>query len=127
MDQKPVDPDHRRIIERLRELIVASGGEPRDGGLEEVLTLTPQGTASGDVLELSFLYWAPSILYAKERAYFVTGGCIRPKITTFWELFLREFDVAIPDRFAASGFTLKEYIEKNSMFFLVIAPKGKTG
>lgn len=88
----PIKPEHKEILDKIRELYVKSGGklfhEPEAWGLNEY-------EKSIDGIEVSFDYGVPSHMRTPDGYYVILGSCVCGDSEIFWELFTKEFDTVI--------------------------------
>ena len=89
---KSIIPEHKEILDKLRELYVESGGKPlykpEDWGLNEY-------GKSTEGLEIDFDYGVPGRLYTKEGYYMILGSSVVGNTDKFWELLNEVFNVEI--------------------------------
>ncbi len=87
-----MNPEHRRIIYKIRELYVQSGGKPLNKpeayGLNEMVK-------SGDGIEIDFDYGVPRRMYTPDGYYMILGSSVVGDRDKFWRLLNQEFDVEI--------------------------------
>lgn len=92
MKIKEMNPEHKRIIYRIRELYIQSGGKPLNKpeayGLNETVK-------SGDGIEIDFDYGVPRRMYTPDGYYMILGGSLVGDRDKFWKLLNQEFDVEI--------------------------------
>lgn len=91
-EREPIKPEHKELLNRIRELYVQSGGkplyEPEDYGLNNSIK-----TASG--IEIDFDYGVPGKMYTPDGYYMILGSNVVGDTDVFWELFNQEFNVEI--------------------------------
>ena len=89
---KSIIPEHKKILDKLRELYVESGGKPlnkpEDWGLNECGKSTKG-------LEIDFDYGVPGRLYTEEGYYMILGSSVVGDTDKFWELLNEAFNVEI--------------------------------
>lgn len=92
LERKPIKPEHKKLLDRIRELYIQSGGklsyEPEDFGLNNIVK-----TADG--IEIDFDYGVPGTMYTPEGSYEILGSHVVGDTDMFWELFNQEFNVEI--------------------------------
>lgn len=92
-----IRPDHKGLLDTIRELYVESGGKllykPEDWGLNEVHKST-------EGIEVDFDYGVPHNMYTPEGSYVILGSNTVGDKKKFWELFNQAFnvEVLIPQR-----------------------------
>lgn len=97
MKIEPIKPDHKKILDKIRDLYVQSGGkplgDPEDYGLNEY-------GKSKEGIEIHFDYGVPSRMYTPDGCYVILGSSVCGDSEKFWELFTKEFDgkIIIPKR-----------------------------
>lgn len=88
----PIKPEHKKILDKLRELYIQSGGmplyEPEDYGLNEFMKVE-----SG--IEIDFDYGVPHRMYTPDGYYMILGSSLAGDTKKFWELLNQEFNVEI--------------------------------
>lgn len=93
----PIKPEHKMILDKIRELYIIAGGkplyEPEDFGLNEY-------GKSIDGIEIHFDYGVPSRMVTPDGYYVILGSCVCGDSEKFWELFTQEFetDIVMPKR-----------------------------
>lgn len=89
---KPIKPEHKKLLDRIRELYIQSGGkplnEPEDWGLNEYIK-----TESG--IEIDFDYGVPRRMYTPDGYYTILGSNVVGDTDMFWKLLDQEFSVEI--------------------------------
>ncbi len=80
-EREVIKPEHRKILNKIRELYIQSGGEP----LYE--------PSSG--LEIDFDYGVPHELYTPEGSYMILGSNVVGDTDMFWNLLNQTFEVEI--------------------------------
>jgi hypothetical protein len=89
---KPIKPEHKKILDKIRELYVEAGGEPyykpEDWGLNEF------GKSKRGV-EISFDYGTPQDMLTPDGYYVILGSNRCGDLNEFWELFTKEFEIEI--------------------------------
>lgn len=92
MIKKEIKPEYKRILDKIRELYIESGGkplyEPEDFGLN-------QYGKSQRGIEVSFDYGIPERMHTPEGYYVILGSNVLGDLDKFWELFNQEFEVEI--------------------------------
>lgn len=87
---KPINPEHKKILDKIRELYIASGGkpfyDPEDFGLYE------HDKSNGGV-QIHFDYGSPDRMYTPDGGYVILGSHIMGNQDKFLELFTAEFEV----------------------------------
>lgn len=97
MEIKPIKPEHKEILDKIRELYIQSGGQPlydpEDWGLND-------SKKSIEGIEVSFDYGSPVEMFTPDGFYMILGSCVCADSKKFWELFTQEFDckIVIPKR-----------------------------
>lgn len=92
-----IKPEHKKILDKIRELYVESGGtplyEPEDWGLNKY-------KKSIEGIEIIFDYDVPSHMLTPDGYYMILGSSVCGDSEKFWELFTKEFDIviAVPKR-----------------------------
>jgi len=91
-ERKEIKPEHKKILNKLRELYIQSGGEPlyepEDWGLNELYK-------SGEGMEIDFDYGVPHNLFTPDGSYMILGSNIVGDTKKFWDLLNQAFDVEI--------------------------------
>lgn len=92
MQIKQIKSEHKKILNKIRELYILSGGEPfhtpEDYGLNEI-------RKSGKGFEVDFDYGVPHDLYTPEGSYTILGSSRVGDTKKFWKLFNEAFHVEI--------------------------------
>jgi hypothetical protein len=92
MGIEPIIPEHKKILDKIRELYVESGGEPlndpEDLGLNKY-------EKSHEGIEIEFDYGVPSHMLTPDGYYMILGSCVCGNSEKFWELFSQEFETTI--------------------------------
>lgn len=95
---EPIKPEHKKILDKIRELYVKSGGEPlgepEEYGLNEY-------EKSKEGIEIHFDYGVPSHMHTPDGYYVILGSSVCGNSKKFWELFTKEFGgkIVIPKRY----------------------------
>lgn len=91
-ERKEIKPEHKKILDKLRELYIQSGGEPlyepEDWGLNEFYK-------SGSGLEIDFDYGVPHNLLTPDGSYMILGSNVVGDTKKFWDLLNEAFEVEI--------------------------------
>ena len=91
--QGEIRPDHKKLLDKIRELYVESGGaplhQPEEYGLNEFYRSKTGG------IEVDFDYGVPHDMYTPEGSYTILGSNIMGDTKRFWELFTLAFDVEV--------------------------------
>jgi hypothetical protein len=91
-EREVIKPEHKKILNKLRELYIQSGGEPlyepEDFGLNDL-------RKSGRGMEVDFDYGVPLEMYTPEGSYMILGSNRVGDTKKFWELLNQVFDVEI--------------------------------
>lgn len=91
-EREEIKPEHKKILDKLRELYIQSGGEPmyepEDFGLND-LRKSERG------MEVDFDYGVPSSLYTPDGSYMILGSNRVGDTKKFWDLFNQAFNVEI--------------------------------
>lgn len=89
---KPIRPEHKKILEKIRRLYIESGGKPlyksESWGLNDTMK-------SENGIEVDFDYGLPCHLFTRDGFYMILGSSVVGDLDKFWELFNQEFDVEI--------------------------------
>jgi len=89
---RKIKPVYKRILDKIRELYVESGGEllnsPEDYGLNTLFKSTGG-------IEVIFDYDTPHWMYTPEGCYTILGDNVVGDTKRFWELFNQAFDVEV--------------------------------
>lgn len=92
MKIEPIKPEHKEILDKIRELYIKAGGkpfyEPEDWGLNKY-------EKSIEGIEVIFDYGVPSRMITPDGYYMILGGCVCGDSEKFWELFTEEFEIVI--------------------------------
>ena len=92
MGIEPIKPEHKEILDKIRELYIECGGEPlykpEDWGLNEY-------EKSIEGIEVYFDYGVPTRMRTPDGYYVILGSCVCGNSEEFWELFTKEFDIKI--------------------------------
>lgn len=97
-----IKPEHKKILDKIRELYIMSGGKlsykPEDWGLNE-------HEKSIEGIEVRFDYGVPYRMYTPDGYYVILGSCVCGNSEKFWELFTKEFDtiIVVPKRDDSNG------------------------
>ena len=97
MEIETIRSEHKRILDKIRELYIKSGGEPlndpEDWGLNE-------NEKSIRGIEVNFDYGIPSHMLTPDGYYMILGSSVCGDSEKFWELFTREFEteIVVPKR-----------------------------
>ena len=87
---KSIRPEHKEMLDKIRELYIISGGkpfyDPEDFGLNEY-------DKSNGGIQVHFDYGSPDRMYTPGGGYVILGGHIMGDQDKFWELFTAEFEV----------------------------------
>ena len=87
-----IKPEHKKILNKIRELYIQSGGEPlhspEDYGLNKLLK-------SEKGFEVDFDYGVPHYLYTPDGSYMILGSNVVGDTKKFWDLFNQAFHVEI--------------------------------
>jgi hypothetical protein len=116
-----IKPEHKNILNKLRELYVQSGGkpmhEPEDFGLNDL-----NKCESG--MEIDFDYGIPHYLYTQDGSYMILGSSLAGDTKKFWDLLNQAFNVEIikPKRNDAKVSKI-EFQYQSSGPIIRIAPK----
>lgn len=91
--QREIRPDHKKLLDRIRELYVESGGkplyQPEEWGLNEFYKSRTGG------IEVSFDHGVPEDMYTPEGSYTILGSNAAGDTKKFWKLFNQAFDVEV--------------------------------
>ena len=91
--QGKIKPEYKRILDKIRELYIKSGGEPlykpEDFGFSEF-----SKSITGEI-EVDFDYGIPQRMYTPDGSCVILGDSIAGDTKKFWDLFTREFYVEI--------------------------------
>jgi hypothetical protein len=91
-ERKAIKPEHKKILNKIRELYIQSGGEPlyepEDFGLNDL-----RRSKSG--LEIDFDYGVPHELYTPEGSYMILGSNVVGDTNKFWDLLNQAFEIEI--------------------------------
>ncbi len=93
----PIKPEHKKILDKIRELYVQSGGKPL--GEPEEYGLNKYGK-SKEGIEIYFDYGVPSRMLTPDGYYVILGSSVCGNPEKFWELFTKEFGgkIIVPKR-----------------------------
>lgn len=87
-----IKPQHKKILNKIRELYIQSGGEPlyepEDYGLNDY-------QKSNRGFEVDFDYGVPQNLYTPDGSYHILGSSVVGYTRKFWQLFNQAFEVEI--------------------------------
>jgi hypothetical protein len=91
-ERKKIKPEHKKILNKLRELYIQSGGkplyEPEDFGLNELFK-------SEEGMEIDFDYGVPHELHTPDGSYMILGSNVVGDVKKFWNLLDEAFDIEI--------------------------------
>lgn len=91
-ERKEIKPEDKKILNKLRELYIQSGGEPlyepEDFGLND-------RNKCGGGMEVDFDYGVPHSLYTPDGSYMILGSSRVGDTKKFWDLLNQAFDVEI--------------------------------
>ena len=87
---KPIKSEHKKILDRIRELYIESGGRPFD---EPEAWGLNKFEKSNNGIQVHFDYGSPDRMYTPDGGYMILGGHIQGDHEKFWESFFREFEV----------------------------------
>lgn len=91
-EREVIKPEHKKILNKIRELYIQSGGEPlyepEDFGLNNL-------RKSGSGMEIDFDYGVPHELYTPEGSYMILGSNVVGDTDMFWDLLNQTFEVEI--------------------------------
>lgn len=91
--QREIRPDHKKLLDKIRELYVESGGKPfnkpEDWGLNKFYK------SQTKEIEIDFDYGVPHNMYTSEGSYKILGSNIVGDTKKFWELFIQAFNVEV--------------------------------
>lgn len=91
-EREEIKPEHKKILNKLRELYIQSGGEPlyepEDYGLNDLCK-------SGNGMEVDFDYGIPHYLYTPDGSYMILGSNVVGDTKKFWDLLNQAFEVEI--------------------------------
>lgn len=102
MKVEQIKPEHKKILDKIRELYIESGGKlshkPEAWGLNEY-------EKSIDGIEISFDYGVPMRMLTPDGYYVILGSSICGDSEKFWGLFTGEFEtrIIIPKRDDSNG------------------------
>jgi hypothetical protein len=92
MEIKQIRPEHKMILDKIRELYVESGGKPlynqEDLGLNKC-------EKSIEGIEISFDYGVPIRMLTPDGYCMILGSSICGDLKEFWNFFIEEFDTTI--------------------------------
>lgn len=94
---KPIKSEHKKILDKIRDLWIQSGGKPF--GDPETWGLNERGK-SIDGIEIHFDYGVPYRMFTPDGYYIVLGCSLVGDTNKFWGLFVQEFDteIVVPKR-----------------------------
>lgn len=92
MEIEPIKPEHKKILDKIRELYVESGGKPL--GDPEAWGLNKNGK-SIEGIEIYFDYGVPMRMFTPDGYYVILGSSVCGDYVKFWELFIKEFETFI--------------------------------
>lgn len=91
-ERKEIKPEHKKILNKIRELYIQSGGkplyEPEDFGLNAFYK-------SGEGMEIDFDYGVPHSLRTPDGSYTILGSNVVGDTKKFWDLLNEAFEVEI--------------------------------
>jgi len=94
---EPIKPEHKEILDKIRDLYIKSGAKlsykPEDWGLNK-------SEMSIDGIEVYFDYGVPVRMHTPDGYYVILGSCLCGNSEEFWELFTQEFEteIVVPKR-----------------------------
>lgn len=91
-ERKEIKSEHKKILDKLRELYIQSGGEPlyepEDFGLSDL-------RKSGSGIEIDFDYGVPHEMHTPDGSYMILGSNVVGNIKKFLDLLNQDFEVEI--------------------------------
>lgn len=91
-EREVIKPEDKKILNKMRELYIQSGGEPlyepEDFGLNDI-------NKSKSGMEIDFDYGVPNSLYTPDGSYMILGSNVVGDTKKFWDLLNQAFDVEI--------------------------------
>lgn len=87
-----IKSEHKKILDKIRELYIESGGkplyEPEDFGLNDL-------HKSDSGIEVNFDYGVPYKMYTPDGSYMILGSNVVGDTKKFWDLLNQVFEVEI--------------------------------
>ncbi len=108
----PIIPEHKVILDKIRELWIESGGRPISSPEVWGLNNTDK---SDKGIEILFDYGCPHFMYTPDGFYTIIGGGFIANTDKFWELFTKEFKIeAVTPARDENKISVDEYVNNFS-------------